>query len=823
MPPQTPQEVDVAQLLRARQAQGLDLTPDQLRLLEETATPQEQADLFAPLQAEIDPSLLQPQASPEVAFLPQLNAQVQREQEGEGTSLVDRFLPNPRALADTTIGRLLPEPEPRPTEESTIPPASVEGGAAPVNAPFDFMEGLPRDAQGEILPPSTQAGGTLGSENMGFDPATLAFTVDVPGVEGGSPGFQISIPPEIATNNDALGAWLEAAAARSRAQGNIITGGPNPSIPGSVGERILLQARSELARQAALGPQQPVGPREPRLDLSTRLSQTIPGQADPATLARLGLAGQVRAAAQGAHDIGLQQTAQARAGALGQIAEEQEAQSQALAEEAEARNRQMQAAISSFQEASQRVAEQRVDPQQFFGGFGGRAGAAIAVALGTIGSALGGGPNAALGIINQAIDRNIRSQEFNIQNERAGVAAQGQALNMMRQAFSDEAAANQATRALHLQAMTTRLDGMMQGLSGDQLLRAQTLRNALAQEQQLAAQAAAERQANTRTVREDFRIRGPQSRVMAQRAALMPRQQTAAQAPPQLSQQQRQRLEEQTAGLVAARGIEADTPETLEEVGNIRLSDLGREAQSLWQRAQQARLQGNRRGARAVERAVERRVATEASRRARRQTTRIPDFDPDAWNSSVDRFREGVARAPQPRPGFIRMRTEGAEGLYERALESPATFQAMNAAMNDIELWDRLVPLIIEANELEGAEVTNASALMAKARAARNMLLDAYQVDVTGTAATDDQMARIIAQMPDPGAVNVENALGLWHSVRNQWESLYFTRMINGRSILSGYGLTTDSWVSQNVQAAQRLRQRFHSQSVPASPAEAQE
>ncbi len=82
------------------------------------------------------------------------------------------------------------------------------------------------------------------------------------------------------------------------------------------------------------------------------------------------------------------------------------------------------------------------NPAAFFGsndqasGFG----AGMAVATGHLASALGGGPNTALKIIDKAIERNLRAQEFNIQQGTARDAQSIQLLDKWRTLTKDQVA-----------------------------------------------------------------------------------------------------------------------------------------------------------------------------------------------------------------------------------------------------------------------------------------------------------------------------------------------------------------------------------------------
>lgn len=104
--------------------------------------------------------------------------------------------------------------------------------------------------------------------------------------------------------------------------------------------------------------------------------------------------------------------------------------------------------VSEMERQIQDVGNRRVDPEHFFGeGAGSRIGAAIAVAFGQLGSALSGGPNAALEILNRRISQDIEAQASNRQNELSALGARGQNLARFREILGDEQAARAAATA----------------------------------------------------------------------------------------------------------------------------------------------------------------------------------------------------------------------------------------------------------------------------------------------------------------------------------------------------------------------------------------
>lgn len=102
-----------------------------------------------------------------------------------------------------------------------------------------------------------------------------------------------------------------------------------------------------------------------------------------------------------------------------------------------------------YDDANRRVSETRVEPAKWFSdrGFGGQAAAAISVALGSFGQALGGGPNIAAQTIQEAVRSDIEAQRMNIANAREGAESLRGVYQMFREQYDDAEAAASATEA----------------------------------------------------------------------------------------------------------------------------------------------------------------------------------------------------------------------------------------------------------------------------------------------------------------------------------------------------------------------------------------
>jgi hypothetical protein len=105
------------------------------------------------------------------------------------------------------------------------------------------------------------------------------------------------------------------------------------------------------------------------------------------------------------------------------------------------------------------VASKQIDPSRMFarGETRNRIAAAVGLALGGLADALRGGGDSgirsALAVINQAVDRDIEAQRSNVGIAQQGVAQKRALLDDMRRTLGDEAAAEDATRALMLEGV----------------------------------------------------------------------------------------------------------------------------------------------------------------------------------------------------------------------------------------------------------------------------------------------------------------------------------------------------------------------------------
>lgn len=111
------------------------------------------------------------------------------------------------------------------------------------------------------------------------------------------------------------------------------------------------------------------------------------------------------------------------------------------------------AAQRSYRSFADRAASLRIDPDGFYHsrGVGGTIAASIAIGLGGLGSTINGGPNVALQMINEEIDRDITAQQQQIESAFRRADAEGTLYDMARQEYADRGAALEASRALALE------------------------------------------------------------------------------------------------------------------------------------------------------------------------------------------------------------------------------------------------------------------------------------------------------------------------------------------------------------------------------------
>ena len=157
--------------------------------------------------------------------------------------------------------------------------------------------------------------------------------------------------------------------------------------------------------------------------------------------------------------------------------------------------------LGVLNEMNNELSRARMDPNRFYAsrGPGAAIGASIAVALGALGSALTGGQNTALTIINDAIERDMVAQQNDFARRAQGITTGRNLYSDLVQALGDREQAELMFLDLKMQETESRIRSVIaQGASGQVLANAQTI---LAQLEAQRAETALQRdRANHRAV-----------------------------------------------------------------------------------------------------------------------------------------------------------------------------------------------------------------------------------------------------------------------------------------------------------------------------------
>lgn len=155
-----------------------------------------------------------------------------------------------------------------------------------------------------------------------------------------------------------------------------------------------------------------------------------------------------------------------------------------------------------IQQDMEKLKNAKIDPNGFFRGedgeidWGTKVGASIAMALSAVGSALAGGPNIAKEIIDGAIQRDMRAQAANLENQRAALDEKKSALGRYMDQFSDERSAFAAARGTLIQGYADQISMAKEGIQdAEQLRQLDLLEQQYRTEAQTLITGAAQRQA----------------------------------------------------------------------------------------------------------------------------------------------------------------------------------------------------------------------------------------------------------------------------------------------------------------------------------------
>lgn len=135
-------------------------------------------------------------------------------------------------------------------------------------------------------------------------------------------------------------------------------------------------------------------------------------------------------------------------------------------------------ALQDLNDATSAVNAMKVNPDEFWENknTGQKIGLGISLFLGAFGGAQNGGDNKVVGIINDAINRDIKTQQMNISNAQQGVNAKANVLSQMRSQFGDERSAEAAAKIAALDRVNMQIQQTAYKYSGPEAkLKAQKL------------------------------------------------------------------------------------------------------------------------------------------------------------------------------------------------------------------------------------------------------------------------------------------------------------------------------------------------------------
>lgn len=723
---------------------------------------------------------------------------------GAGAPIADIGLPvatRYQGAPDAVPKRLQGAPDATPQREAPrqevlrTTPVSLEDHPEMPYAPDD-----PRSAIG--------AAHTLPDLNYNVD-ADGSFVVSHPGIQG-----QLRIPLNM--HPAELERWLVSISNNWQGATRF---GENPTIARRQARQIF---DAFIAAQDRLRGMRPRGPAGPLNEATLTYRQQIGAPVDPSLIAARDEATEARRQAQLISDEAEAELLQKHGGNLLSVGEFQSQQATEQAREAIDRHERLQEKLQAYEDAIRRVADRQVDPDRYFGRHaGGRMSAALAVALGAIGSSLTGGPNQALQIINAAIDRDIQAQEHDIQNARSAANMQGMALSQFRSILGDEEAAKAATRAAHLQSFLTRLDGQMAYAQGNRLAHLQALRRAVVEEMEAQNAIVAARSAYTLDIERSTTVKqrgGPGAGDAYRQAAestvasFQPREEgpLTPEEDAQIAAQEERELptvlERVREGTLFEEGppveIPLDPPVTISSIAVAPTRQQEQVVQSARRRLERDPNDREARDTVAAGRRQARRQQRQTERRWRRVIGEIPSLDHkdlDAISRSLDRrLRDGQegGELPQevlPRPFRWMRPSEGVENPVQLFRDMMAKGEtARNRFLNAVNTYNVLVdiyPKIIAARQQWGRELLPVNEQMETARALAMNFRSALQHARSGAQLSERELEFFEKLIPDPSkgwSIQIDTII-------QAWNALLTTIGRQARAELAAFGITIDS------------------------------
>lgn len=166
-----------------------------------------------------------------------------------------------------------------------------------------------------------------------------------------------------------------------------------------------------------------------------------------------------------------------------QRAEQARIEEENAAIERERRRQLVEETTQKLDAANKALDESKIDIEAAYGGAAGRIFAGLAVALGSFGASLTGGPNYAMQLVNQRIDREIDAQKTELEKKKGKVNQLGQLLQRNEGLLGDAEQARRLAKAQTFKALADDVEARAKGraMAPQQAQVLQTLRSQQAQ------------------------------------------------------------------------------------------------------------------------------------------------------------------------------------------------------------------------------------------------------------------------------------------------------------------------------------------------------
>lgn len=152
-----------------------------------------------------------------------------------------------------------------------------------------------------------------------------------------------------------------------------------------------------------------------------------------------------------------------RAELAGQRADEARIEQENAAIERERRRQIAEDSASKLEAAQKELEDTKIDVEKAYGGTAGRILSAVAVAMGAFGASLTGGPNYALQIVNDRINRDLEAQRSELDKKKGKVSELGRLLQRNEDLLGNASHAATLTRAQTFKALADDVDARAKG------------------------------------------------------------------------------------------------------------------------------------------------------------------------------------------------------------------------------------------------------------------------------------------------------------------------------------------------------------------------